>query len=234
MQFAKLQWNQQQPYSLDFDDVYYDSSNGLAETEYVFIQHNQLIERFTSLTKPTFTIIETGFGTGLNFFCAIQHFIDHTPANTTLRFISIERYPLQLDDFIKANQNWPMFSALIDALQTNYGQLKDGLNQFKLCDNRIQLDLWVSDVSECLPQLQTPAGAWFLDGFAPSKNSDMWSEKLFAEISRLSKPNTTFATFTSAGVVRRGLQAAGFKVDKVAGFGKKREMLSGYFFEQPS
>ncbi|MFW5440739.1 MAG: tRNA (5-methylaminomethyl-2-thiouridine)(34)-methyltransferase MnmD [Methylophilaceae bacterium] len=227
MQFAKLKWDKQQPYSLDFDDVYYSSANGLAETEYVFIQHNQLDERFTNLQTIEFIIIETGFGTGLNYFSAIQHFINHAPANTTLRFISIERYPLHPEDFMKANQHWPMFSDLVSALQTAYEQLKDGLNQLSLCDGRIQLDLWIGDVSECLPKIQTAADAWFLDGFAPSKNSDMWSAQLFDQIKRLSKSNTTFATFTSAGKVRRQLQRIGFQVNKTKGFGKKREMLFG-------
>ena len=229
MQFATLQWNNQQPYSLDFDDVYYSSDDGLAETEHVFIKHNQLTERFSNLQDTKFTIIETGFGTGLNFFCAIQHFIKHAPANASCRFISIERYPLSIEDLIKANQIWPMFGELATQLHAPYTKLKDGLNTFHLCQNRIQLDLWIGDVSECLPQIQSPADAWFLDGFAPAKNSDMWAAQLFAELARLSKTNTTFATFTSAGQVRRQLQGAGFNVNKAAGFGKKREMLYGIY-----
>lgn len=237
MQFANIKWDGQQPYSLDFDDIYYALGNGLAETEYVFIQHNQLGERFAAmagseLSSPIFTIIETGFGTGLNFFCAVQCFLNHAPANANLRFISIEHYPLTQQDFIKANQNWPMFNEQAKQLHSAYQVLKTGFNAFKLCNNRIILELWVDDASECLPKIQKTADAWFLDGFAPSKNSVMWSEKLFADVSRLSKPNTTFSTFTSAGTVRRGLQAAGFQVNKVEGFGKKREMLSGIFLEQ--
>lgn len=229
MQFANIQWNKQQPYSLDFDDVYYSSDDGLAETDYVFIQHNQLNQRFSQLEKSSFTIIETGFGTGLNFFCAAQHFLAHAPTNTTLHFISIERYPLTIDDFIKANRYWFVFEQMVQQLAGTYTQLTDGLNKLSCCDNRIQLDLWIGDVNQLLPQIQTPADAWFLDGFAPSKNADMWSENLFNEIARLSKINTTFATFTSAGDVRRHLQAVGFKVRKTTGFGKKREMLHGDF-----
>jgi tRNA 5-methylaminomethyl-2-thiouridine biosynthesis bifunctional protein len=229
MQFATLQWKNQQPYSLDFDDVYYSSEDGLAETEYVFIKHNQLTKRFSNLQDPEFTIIETGFGTGLNFFCAIQNFIKHAPASASCRFISIERYPLRVEDLIKANQSWPMFSELATQLHAPYTKLKDGLNTFHLCQNRTQLDLWIGDVSECLPQIQTIADAWFLDGFSPAKNSDMWSEVLFAEIAKLSKSDTTFATFTSAGQVRRQLESVGFAASKAAGFGKKREMLYGAY-----
>ncbi len=228
MQFAQLKWNQQQPYSLDFDDVYYSSDDGLTETEYVFIQHNQLLERF-STCKNVFAIIETGFGTGLNFYCATQHFLNHAPADATLHFISIERYPLKTEGLIQANQQWPVFDAISTQLHQPYNALTDGLNQFHLCRNRIQLDLWIGDVSECLPNITTMADAWFLDGFAPSKNSSMWSEKLFTELAKRTKPNATFATFTSAGQVRRQLQSAGFEVKKAVGFGKKREMLYGYF-----
>lgn len=227
MQFANLKCKKKQPYSLDFKDVYYSSDDGLAETEYVFIKHNQLVERFSSLQATEFSIVETGFGTGLNFFSAIQHFIARAPASATLRFISIERYPLKPADLIKANQNWPMFSELVTQLQSTYSQIKDSYNPFSLCQNRVKLDLWIGDISECLQHIQTLADAWFLDGFAPSKNSDMWSEKLFTEVARLSKASTTFATFTSASQVRRQLQTVGFKVHKAAGFGKKREMLYG-------
>lgn len=229
MQFAKLKWNNHEPYSLDFDDVYYSSDDGLAETEYVFIKHNQLTERFLAMQAATFTIIETGFGTGLNFFCATQQFLALAPTNATFHFISVERFPLKTEDLIKANQNWPIFSKLAIQLYAPYTKLTDGLNTFNLCQNRIKLDLWIGNVSEHLPKIQTAADGWFLDGFAPSKNSEMWSENLFAEIARLSKPNTTFATFTSAGQVRRQLVAVGFQVSKATGFGKKREMLHGIY-----
>ena len=229
MQFANLQWNNNQPYSLDFDDVYYSADDGLAETEHVFIQHNHLTERFSNLSATEFTIIETGFGTGLNFLCAIQHWQTHAPSNATLHFVSIERYPLTCQDFIKATKNWPLFGEHISSLESAYARLSDGLNQFKCCNNRVQLDLWVGDVNHVLPQMNAIADAWFLDGFAPSKNSDMWSKTLFKDVARLSKPDTSFATFTSAGHVRRSLQNVGFTVKKVSGFGRKREMLCGTF-----
>jgi len=229
MQFAKLTWKALHPYSLDFDDVYYSSDDGLAETEYVFIQHNQLQSRFSALQQDTFTIIETGFGSGLNFYCAAQHFLEHAPANSLLHFISIECYPFKSEDLVKANQQWPMFNDVATQLHQCYSTLIDGLNRFNLCQGRVQLDLWVGDVGECLPKIEAPADAWFLDGFAPSKNQTMWSAITFKEIARLSKIDTTFATFTSAGHVRRELLTAGFAVSKVPGFGKKREMLYGRY-----
>jgi len=229
MDFAELNWMHGHPYSLDFDDVYYSIADGFAETEYVFIQHNQLDQRFAQRKNERFTIIETGFGTGLNFLSTAQQFLSHAPTNSTLRFISIERHPLTFEDLTRSHQQWPMFQETAKALQTQYIALSDGLNAFYLCQNRIQLDLWIGDISECLPQIETPANAWFLDGFAPAKNSSMWSESLYQNIALLSQTGTTFATFTSAGQVRRQLAAVGFDVKKAAGFGKKREMLYGQF-----
>ena len=98
--------------------------------------------------------------------------------------------------------------------------------------SRIHIALWASDVKEALPAINQTANAWVLDGFAPAKNQDMWSQKVFEHIARLSQLETSFATFTSAGHVRRGLQAVGFKCTKYKGFGKKREMLSGIFVEK--
>lgn len=234
MQFAKLQWKNQQPYSLEFDDVYYSSDDGLAETEYVFIQHNQLTERFSTLQETEFTIIETGFGTGLNFFSAVQHWLNNAPIDATLKFVSIERHPLSPADFMRASQLWPAFSEYAHQLQSAYSQLKAGPNQLTCGNNRVELTLWIGDINAVLPQIETTADAFFLDGFAPSKNETMWSSKLFDEIARLSKENTTFSTFTSAGQVRRNLQGAGFNVQKTSGFGRKREMLHGRYADSPT
>ena len=233
MQFANLKWISNQPYSLDFNDVYFNSENGLEETEYVFIEHNQLKQRFASVANSHFTIIETGFGTGLNFLAVAAHWLAFAPLNAKLHFISIEKYPLNPADFFYAVHVWPYVwrnvPSISKELTAQYQNLKAGLNIFNVAGSRIQLDLHIGDVLEQLPSIKQCADAWLLDGFAPAKNADMWSSEVFTQMARLSKTETTFATFTSAGRVRRGLQAVGFKVNKHAGFGKKREMLSGIF-----
>ena len=132
-------------------------------------------------------------------------------------------------DLIRAQTSWPQFSSISSELAQNYTNLKAENNIFNLAGGRIQLALQVDDVLHALSLISQKADAWLLDGFAPAKNADMWSNELFANMARLSKLDTTFATFTSAGAVRRGLQAIGFEVQKHAGFGKKREMLSGTF-----
>jgi len=225
--FIKIKWLNNTPYSVDFNDIYFSTDDGLDETNYVFIQQNQLETRVKSLTEKQFTIIETGFGTGLNFLVASALWLKHAPTDAVLHFTSIEKYPLRFDDLARAQRLWPQFSNISDELLAQYKILNSGSNHFSLAEGRIQLGLQVDDISLALPELTQKADAWFLDGFAPAKNPEMWQPALFAQMARLSKPNTSFATFTSAGAVKRGLQSAGFTVHKKAGFGRKREMLYG-------
>ena len=229
MQFANLKWINNQPYSLDFNDVYFNSDNGLQETEYVFIEHNQLKTCFSSLKKECFTIIETGFGTGLNFLVIAAHWLALAPKNAQLHYISIEKYPFTLADLTQVQALWRQFAPISSELLQQYSNIKARNNIFSMAGGRIQLALQADDISLTLPLISQKADAWLLDGFAPAKNHDMWSSEVLTHIARLSKPNTTFATFTSAGAVRRGLQSVGFSVQKHAGFGKKREMLAGSF-----
>lgn len=229
MQFVDIKWINNTPYSIEFKDIYFSTENGLDETNYVFIQQNQLENRVQSLTEKQFTIIETGFGTGLNFLVASALWLKHAPAEAVLHFTSIEKYPLKFDDLARAHALWPQFSTISNELLAQYKTLNSGSNHFSLAEGRIQLGLQVDDIALALPQLTQKADVWFLDGFAPAKNPEMWSAEVFAHIGRLSHTTTTFATFTSAGIVRRGLESIGYKVEKQAGFGKKREMLRGTF-----
>ena len=240
MQNPIIEWrrlNQQgqpQPYSTIFDDVYYSSDNGLLETDYVFLQGNHLKQRWQTLPNNSFTIIETGFGTGLNFLCATQLWLQIAPQNAVLHFISTEKYPLSLQEITAALQAWPELNHLSQPLLAQY---EAGLKQsIQLFDDRVRLTLLIGDATDSLSKMTTPAttlaDAWFLDGFSPAKNPDMWQPALFGQMARLSNADTTFATFTSAGMVRRGLQTAGFQVNKQTGFGKKREMLTGRFISE--
>ncbi|MCZ2723335.1 bifunctional tRNA (5-methylaminomethyl-2-thiouridine)(34)-methyltransferase MnmD/FAD-dependent 5-carboxymethylaminomethyl-2-thiouridine(34) oxidoreductase MnmC [Marinomonas sp. 15G1-11] len=221
------------PKSTQFDDIYFDSQSGINETDYVFIQKNNLIERWSSLAKPVFTIAETGFGTGLNFLCAWRAWKESAASNKTLHFISVEKYPLSKEILSNALKMWPELSKLSDELIANYPVVCHGLHRISLDNGNLQLTLWFGEASEGFTALNANVDAWFLDGFAPSKNPEMWSNSLFNEILRLSDVGTTFSTFTAAGIVRRGLQSTGFNVQKVKGFGIKREMLVGILEEQP-
>ena len=233
MQFANIEWRENKgtyvPYSLDFNDVYFNTDDGQAETEYVFITHNQLQQSFSNTNLSSFTIIETGFGTGLNFLVVSTLWLQLAPNNATLHYIGIEKMPLSPPDLIRAHTLWPQFTEVSQALINQYSTIKAGANPVSIAPGRIHLDLQINDITIVIPQLSQTADAWLLDGFAPAKNAAMWSSEVFAQMARLSKTGTTFATFTCAGHVKRGLQVAGFGVSKHKGFGKKREMLSGKF-----
>ena len=145
-----------------------------------------------------------------------------------MHYTSVEKYPLSLADMQQALQYWPELKPIADELLEQYAALLTA-GTISLCNSRIQLQLLCCDASACLAGCSTKADAWFLDGFAPAKNPDMWQSTLFEQMARLSHSQPSFATFTSAGAVRRGLGAAGFVVNKKAGFGKKREMIFGHF-----
>jgi len=233
--YAQLDWLDGQPVSVAFGDVYFSRSSGLEETRHVFLRHNQLAERFAALPPDgQFSIGETGFGTGLNFLCAWQHFLQHAPATARLHFISAEKYPLTAQDLGQALALWPELASQAQQLLRQYDVLSSGWHRFVLEGGRIILTLLVGDVLEVLPQLDARIDAWFLDGFAPSKNPDMWQPALFQAMASLSAADATFATFTCAGFVRRGLKEAGFSVSKVAGHGQKREMSCGRLVTAPA
>ena len=235
IQHAKIHFNQENtPVSDKFDDVYFSNQDGLAETHYVFLEGNQLWERWVNYQEAHFVIAETGFGTGLNFFAVttlFREFRQKHPDSPLKRlyFTSFEKYPLPLDALEQAHLAYPQFSHLAQHLQQNWLNPIQGCYRFHF--DETTLDLWFGDVAENLPQLgdymNDKIDAWFLDGFAPSKNPDMWNEQLYQQMFRFTKPQGTFATFTAASAVRKGLENAGFDITKRKGFGKKRECLSG-------
>ncbi|MBI3144109.1 MAG: bifunctional tRNA (5-methylaminomethyl-2-thiouridine)(34)-methyltransferase MnmD/FAD-dependent 5-carboxymethylaminomethyl-2-thiouridine(34) oxidoreductase MnmC [Pseudogulbenkiania sp.] len=231
---AQLDWQDGQPFSRAFGDVYFSRASGLEETRHVFLHHNELAKRFAALPEHgQFSIGETGFGTGLNFLCAWQCFETHAPASARLHFVSTEKFPLAPDDLRQALALWPELAPYSGELLAQYDTLTPGWQRFVLRGGRVTLTLLIGDALETLPELDARIDAWFLDGFAPAKNPDMWQPVLFEQMARLSSPGATFATFTSAGVVRRGLSAAGFAVEKVPGYGHKREMCCGRLERTP-
>lgn len=215
------------PYAPAFADIYYSRQDGLAESRYVFLQGNQLPSRWQG--KTYFTIIETGFGTGLNFLATWQAWLADTHSCQRLHFISIEKYPLTKQQLQSLVPLWPELQLFLVELLAVYPPLIRGFHRLSLAQGRIQLTLCFMDVAEALPELVAKADAWYLDGFAPARNADMWQLSVMQAIARLSDSQTTLATFTAASEVRRNLQAAGFSVTKRAGFGKKREMLVAHY-----
>lgn len=234
-QHAQLDWDAQgQPLSRGFGDVYFSRASGLEETRYVFLGHNALPQRFAALPAGgRLTVGETGFGTGLNFLCAWQLFERTAPADARLHFVSVEKFPLTRADLHKALALWPELAGYAEQLLAQYLAVHPGFQRLVFAEGRVVLTLLVGDVLERLPELDARIDAWFLDGFSPAKNPEMWTPQLFAQLARLSAAEATLATFTSAGFVRRGLIEAGFAMQRVKGFGQKREMLAGRFGGQP-
>ncbi|MBE1287366.1 MAG: bifunctional tRNA (5-methylaminomethyl-2-thiouridine)(34)-methyltransferase MnmD/FAD-dependent 5-carboxymethylaminomethyl-2-thiouridine(34) oxidoreductase MnmC [Alteromonadaceae bacterium] len=227
-----------------FDDVYFNDGDGLRETDYVFIKHNQLPQRWQEHTQFIFVIAETGFGSGLNCLRAMQHFAEFRNNHPDspcrhLHLISTEKYPLQLADLQTALTQYPSLESVAQQLIAQYPAAIEGCHrlEFVLDTARISLDLWFGDILTTLPSMPMETDglvdAWFLDGFAPSKNPDMWQPTLFQAMARLSRRNATVATFTASGIVKRGLMDAGFTIKKVKGFGRKRDMLTATLDKKP-
>ncbi|AMB85248.1 FAD-dependent cmnm(5)s(2)U34 oxidoreductase [Pseudomonas agarici] len=233
---AQIDWDDQGlPHSRMFDDVYFSDASGLEETRYVFIEQNRLKERFETLEPNGRLVIgETGFGTGLNFLCAWQLFEQCAVSSARLHFVSVEKYPLSHADLQRALALWPELAAFAAPLLKQYVAIHPGFQRLLLDNGRVTLTLLIGDVLEQLPQLDAQVDAWFLDGFAPAKNPGMWTPELFAELARLAAPGSTISTFTSTGWVRRSLNAAGFKMKRTPGIGRKWEILRGEFAGWPA
>ncbi|MDU9390808.1 bifunctional tRNA (5-methylaminomethyl-2-thiouridine)(34)-methyltransferase MnmD/FAD-dependent 5-carboxymethylaminomethyl-2-thiouridine(34) oxidoreductase MnmC [Pseudomonas sp. zfem002] len=232
---AQIDWDELgRPYSRQYDDIYFSKDQSLEETSHVFIEQNDLRQRFSALAAGECLVIgETGFGTGLNFLCAWQLFERCAAPTARLHFISAEKFPLTRDDLTRALALWPDLALQGTALLEQYVAVHAGYQQFLFDNGRVSLTLMIGDAREQFEKLDGHIDAWFLDGFAPAKNPDMWTPELFAQLARLSRPGTTLGTFTSTGWVRRALIAVGFSMKRIPGIGKKWEILRGLFNTAP-
>ena len=226
---AQLDWDENgQPLSRAYGDVYFSRASGLAETHHVFLDGNQLPRRFAALPAGgRLCIGETGFGTGLNFLCAWRQFQALAPADARLHFVSVEKYPLRRDDLARALALWDELRPWSEQLLAQYHAIHPGFQRLLFDGGRVVLTLLVGDVLETLPELDARIDAWFLDGFAPSRNGAMWSTELMQRVHDTTRDGGSFATYAAAGFVRRNLAAAGFAVERRPGFAGKREMLCG-------
>lgn len=235
------------PTSTTFDDVYFSHSSGRDESFYVFCQGNHLAERFANIARANqpecFVIAETGFGTGLNFLVVAKLWYEtmesYHATRPRLHFISTEKYPLAPQDLTTALNSWQddtIFTKLCQALIHAYPLplLGNHRRHFYYKNQQITLDLWLGDALDNFQQITASVNAWFLDGFAPSKNSELWSDEIFQKIKHLSAKDATLATFTAAGTVKRALQGIGMTVNKIKGFGRKREMITAQFDGKPT
>lgn len=217
-QRAELTWRDNgTPVSARFDDPYYSLENGMAETRHVFLDGNDLPGRF----GPGFHIAELGFGTGLNFLVTLAAWrAARVPGR--LNFTSFEAFPMRVSDMLTALAPYPELPT---------GMIEDDATQDVLSPHIIgpdfELRVIFGDARNTLSDWDGQADAWFLDGFSPAKNPELWGEALMADVGAHTRPGGTFATYTAAGAVRRALVSAGFDVDRTPGFGRKRHMSRG-------
>jgi len=222
------------PHAPDFGDTYFSKAGGLEETRHVFIDGNRLLERLPG--RRAFTIAELGFGTGLNFLTTLDMIatLEEAP---NLTFLSFELYPLSLSQLERALTAFPVLSGLSEELFRAWSPAP-GWNRMTIAG--ADLLLGIGDARDMMSDLVVGTGpktndhtvipavdAWYLDGFSPAKNPELWDLDLLARVSELTATDGTLATYTAAGWVRRNLQAAGFKIEKKPGFAGKREMIVG-------
>jgi tRNA U34 5-methylaminomethyl-2-thiouridine-forming methyltransferase MnmC len=213
-QQARLSWRDGTiPVSDQFDDPYFSAQGGLGEGEHVFLAGNNLPARFA----PGFQIAELGFGTGLSALTAWKTW-EQAGMTTPLRFTSFEAFPMAPTDMARALEAFPDIAPWAARFLPHW---QGG----GICDlGSLQLEVIIGDARRSLPEWTGQADAWFLDGFSPVKNPELWQADLMAQVARHTRSGGSAATYTAAGFVRRGLQDAGFEVTRVPGFGRKRHM----------
>jgi len=223
-QQAEIEWrNDTVPISTRFDDPYFSLENGLAETKHVFLDGNGLPERF----RDGFHVAELGFGTGLNLLATLNSW-RQSGQTGQLNFTSFEAFPMASADMIAAQAAFPSLSDISAELAQHWQQ---GHVAFELPD--LRFEMIEGDARSTLPNWPGKADAWFLDGFSPAKNPEMWEPELMVGIGVHTSPGGTVATYTAAGFVRRGLTEVGFEVTRRAGYGRKRHMSVATMPETP-
>lgn len=208
------------PYAQAYEDCYFSASGGLEQARHVFLAGNDLPERWQD---RDFVILETGFGIGLNFLCTLQAW--QALPGRRLHYVAVEKHPFRLDDLKMLHPRWPELAPFAAELQAQWPLPLPGLHRLDF--GTATLTLGFGDAATLLPQLTLSADAIYLDGFAPAKNPDMWSDTLFAALAKLAAPGATLASWSVFDDMMFRLSRAGFRLEKRSGFGTKRYMLSG-------
>jgi tRNA 5-methylaminomethyl-2-thiouridine biosynthesis bifunctional protein len=218
------------PFSPRHDDIYHSAVGGLAQAQYVFLQGNGLPERWQR--RRVFTVLETGFGLGINFLMTWAAWRADPARCERLHFVSTEKHPFSRADMLTAYAavvTDEAIAVLGQTLADTWPTLVPGTHRLEFEGGRITLTLVFGDAVQTLPTLWLRADAFYLDGFSPAKNPELWTPTIFKSLARLAGEDATFATYTSAGDVKRALTQNGFEYRKVDGFGWKRAMLRGHF-----
>lgn len=228
-------WEQDRLLHTGYDDVYFNPAGGLAESAHVFLGGNRLPQRFSALAPgAVFTIGEAGFGTGRNFLATWDSFRQHAPAGARLVYHAFEAQPLPFPTAARAVAAFAPLRARMGALAPSWPLSIPGCAPVWTGDPGVTLRVWVGDILDGLAEADFRADAWFLDGFMPSQNPEMWSRAVLSAVARRTRPGGTLATYTAAGHVRRGLQEVGFAPQRVPGFNGKLHMLTATRTDAPA
>ena len=224
------------PYSKYYEDVYHSAAGGHEQAQHVFLAGNGLPGRWQD--KDSYFIFETGFGLGLNFMATWLAWKNDPKRCRSLQFISVEKHPFAACDLALAHKTWPEFSELSAMLFRAWPPLETGEHQVELENGQIILRLIFGDAVKLLPVFadinQKSVDTFYLDGFSPAKNPELWSTEIFKTLANLARPGATLATWSVAGHVRHALSVAGFTVDRRSGFADKRQMLVGQYISDDS
>src|SRR6185437_7762702 len=218
------------PFSPLYDDIYHSAVGGLEQARYVFLRGNALPERWQH--RRIFTVLETGFGLGINFLVTWAEWRADPSRCERLHFVSTEKHPFTVADLrsvYAATLSDPTIAALAETLASAWPMLVPGTHRLEFEGGRVVLTLVLADAVDSLPALRLRADAFYLDGFAPARNPELWTPAIFKALARLAGEGATFATYSSAGDIKRALTQCGFEYRKVDGFGWKRAMLVGHF-----
>ncbi|MEF9386249.1 bifunctional tRNA (5-methylaminomethyl-2-thiouridine)(34)-methyltransferase MnmD/FAD-dependent 5-carboxymethylaminomethyl-2-thiouridine(34) oxidoreductase MnmC [Ralstonia solanacearum species complex bacterium KE056] len=215
------------PFSAQYDDVYHSTEGGLAQAHHVFLGGNGLPGAWQG--KRSFTIVETGFGQGLNFLATWAAWRDDPQRCGRLDFVSVEKHPFDRAGLALVHPQAGALASLAEALRQAWPVPVPGVHRLVFDAGRVTLTLMLGDAETLLPQLSCAADAFYLDGFSPAKNPDLWQPGVFKQLARIARAGATLATYTAAGAVRHGLREAGFEVRKAPGFGRKRDMTVAAF-----
>ncbi len=213
------------PFSDTYGDIYHTADGGPGQARHVFLAGNGLPERWRG--RERFTILENGFGTGLNFLATWAEWRADPNRPHRLHYLALEKHPFAAADLARVHAAWPEFEYLASALRDAWPVLTPGFHRLEFAAGRVVLTLLLGDAADCLLKLRASVDAFYLDGFDPKKNPDMWSPALFRHCAQLAAPDATLATWCVAGAVRSALGDAGFATEKRPGFASKREMLAG-------
>ena len=228
---ANIRWQaNNRPYSKRFKEYYIQNENDSFETKKSFIKANALEQRFLNVfelkstqgghfasqkgnQKTDFCIAETGFGTATNFLITAKEWLKSSSTQDYLRYISFEKYPLSKEELLTVHGESPFYQTILTELITHYPFLLPGWHDLYLFGGRIRLTLWFGDVLQGLPMFDCSVDAWFLDGFTPDNNPEMWQAELYSQMARLSHLETTFSASAAINEVKKGLEQVGFAVN---------------------